>query len=81
VTNLYLCDSLLIDMAADDKTRQGTDSTRADQIGKVFVVVGQEVRRCLVCDEFFTRQTSAEHADAYCRPVGDDRSDKFQLRS
>jgi hypothetical protein len=69
VTNLYLRDSLLIDMTADDKTRRGADSTGTDQIGKVFLVVGQDVRKCLVCEQLFTRQASAEHANVVCDPA------------
>jgi hypothetical protein len=72
VTNLYVRDSLLIDMTADKKTRRGADSTRADQIGKVFLVVGQNVRKCLVCEQLFTRRASAEHAKVVCiQPISD----------
>jgi hypothetical protein len=53
-------------MTADKTTRRGADSTRTDQIGKVFVVVGQDVRKCLVCEQLFTRRASAEHAKALC---------------
>ena len=77
MTNLYLRDSLQIDMTAYEKTRLGADSTRTDQIGKVFLVVGQDVRKCLICESVVTRQGAAEHANVYCRPVGDDRSDNF----
>lgn len=42
--------------------------TSADQIGKVFNVVGQDVRRCLVCEELFTRLGAAEHASMVCKP-------------
>jgi hypothetical protein len=56
-------------MTADDKTRRGAESTRADQIGKVFLVVGQNVRKCLVCEQLFTRQASAEHAKVLCYPA------------
>jgi hypothetical protein len=69
VTNLYLRDSLLIEMTADKTTRREADSFLADQIGKVFVVVGQDVRRCLVCERLFTRRTSAEHAKVVCYPA------------
>ena len=55
-------------MTADEKTRRDTGSTRTDQVGKVFVVVGQRVRKCLVCEEFFTRQTDSEHAAVPCVP-------------
>lgn len=46
-----------------------------DKIGKVFCVLDETMRLCLICDESFTRQGAAEHANVYCRPVGDDRSD------
>jgi hypothetical protein len=46
-------------MAADDKSERGAACTRTDQVGKVFVVVGQRVRKCLVCEELFTRRASA----------------------
>jgi len=55
-------------MTADDKNERGTDSARTDQIGKVFVFVGKDVRRCLVCEQFFTRRTASEHARAVCMP-------------
>jgi hypothetical protein len=50
---------LLIDMTADE--RRGTGSIRTDQIGKVFIVVGQNVRQCLICEGKFTRRSAAEH--------------------
>jgi hypothetical protein len=63
---VYVRDSLLIDMTVDHKTRRDTGSTRSDQIGKVFVVIGQDVRKCLVCEQLFTRRASAEHANVVC---------------
>jgi hypothetical protein len=35
----------------------------------VFLVVGQRVRQCLVCEELFTRRASAEHAKVICYPT------------
>jgi hypothetical protein len=69
VTRVYVRDSLLIDMTADETTRRGGAPIRADQIGKVFTVVGQDVRRCLVCEQFFTRRAAAEHAEVACHPA------------
>jgi hypothetical protein len=43
--------------------------TRADVIGKVFVVFGQDVRKCLVCEQLFTRRAFAEHATVVCYPA------------
>ena len=69
MTRVYVRDSLLIDMTTDEQTRLGADSTRTDQIGKVFIVVGQDVRKCLICEQRFTRQASAEHAKVSCHWV------------
>jgi hypothetical protein len=65
VTRVYLRDSL-IDMTADKTTRLGADSTRTDQIGKVFLVVSQDVRKCLICEGVFTRRAASEHATVPC---------------
>ena len=71
MTRVCFRDSWLTDMTADDKTDRGTDSLSTDQIGKVFLVVGQDVRRCLVCEQLFTRRGAAEHAKVACRSSGD----------
>jgi hypothetical protein len=55
-------------MAADDKNERGAACAGTDQVGKVFIVVGQRVRKCLVCEEFFTRRTASEHATVPCMP-------------
>jgi hypothetical protein len=56
------------DMAADDKNERGAACARTDQVGKVFVVVGQRVRKCLVCEQFFTRRAASKHAEVVCLP-------------
>jgi hypothetical protein len=56
-------------MTADEKTERDAGSIPTDQIGKVFVAVGHNVRQCLVCEQLFTRRASAEHANVVCRPV------------
>jgi len=60
---------LLIDMTADETTQRSTGSIRTDQSGKVFLVVSQDVRKCLVCEQFFTRRASAEHTMVACHPA------------
>jgi len=61
---------MLLDMTADDKSERGVACARTDQVGKVFVVVGQRVRKCLVCEELFTRRAASEHAGVMCMPGG-----------
>jgi hypothetical protein len=39
-----------------------------DKVGKVFGVLNENLRLCLICDEVFTRQGAAEHAEKACRP-------------
>lgn len=66
MTRVYVRDSLLIDMTAYEKTQRGAGSIRTDQIGKVFIVISQEVRKCLICEQFFTRRAAAEHTRTVC---------------
>ncbi len=63
-------------MTADEITRRGADSIRADQIGKVFVALVQDMRRCLVCEQLFTRRAASEHAAVTCMPCINMKSKK-----
>jgi hypothetical protein len=40
-----------------------------DKIGKVFCVLDETMRLCLICDGAFTRQGAAEHANVACSPA------------
>ena len=55
-------------MTADEKTQRDAGSARTDQIGKVFVLVGKDVRKCLICEEFFMRRAASKHATVLCMP-------------
>jgi hypothetical protein len=50
----------------------------ADQSGKVFRIE-HGARRCMVCEELFTRDSAAEHANVACRP--EKQPSTKQLRS
>lgn len=39
-----------------------------DRIGKPFLVMGQNLRKCLVYEQFFTRQAAPAHARVVCLP-------------
>ena len=39
-----------------------------DKVGKGFSVLNESLRLCLICEEVFTRQGTAEHADIVCHP-------------
>lgn len=45
-----------------------TTSVRSDRIGKVFRVVGRNMRQCLICDGLFTRHATVVHAVTVCLP-------------
>jgi hypothetical protein len=45
------------------------ETLRADVVGKVFIAVSQDVRRCLICESLFTRRGAAEHTRAVCHPA------------
>jgi hypothetical protein len=53
-------------MTINDQNSRGAAATSADQIGKVFIALAQDVRKCLICDGMFTRQGAAEHSDTVC---------------
>ena len=55
-------------MTKDDKHTHHEVDARADLVGKVFKVVNQDMRQCLVCDQVFTRKAACEHADLVCYP-------------
>jgi hypothetical protein len=40
-----------------------------DKVGKVFRVLDENLRLCLICDEAFTAEGAAEHANVTCLPV------------
>lgn len=40
-----------------------------EKVGKVFVVVSNDTRRCLLCDQLFTRQDSFVHSKTTCHPL------------
>jgi len=39
-----------------------------ERVAKVFIVVGDNTRKCLICGELFTRQASFEHSMTICYP-------------
>jgi hypothetical protein len=55
-------------MINSDQSRRSTAAT-GDEIGKVFVALAGDLRRCLVCDDIFTRTGAAEHATIPCNIV------------
>jgi len=48
----------------DDIERETNDEV----VGKVFIAVSQDVRRCLICESLFTRKGAALHARTICHP-------------
>jgi hypothetical protein len=61
-------DSGGLDVTTDEKTRPGAGSIRGDQLGKIFIVVGENVHECLICEGVFTRQAASEHSAVHCMP-------------
>lgn len=43
-------------------------NVRSDRVGKVFCMVGGNLRQCMICDELFTCQAAAAHARTACFP-------------
>jgi len=52
-----------------ETTGKQTEAVVHDEaVGKVFIVVSDDMRRCLICDQLFTRQGSFEHSKTICYP-------------
>lgn len=51
----------------EDAKQAGT-VRRDESVGKVFVVVAEDSRRCLACDQLFTKQESFHHSQVPCYP-------------
>jgi hypothetical protein len=41
-----------------------------ESVGKVYIALGQDVRRCLICEKVFSRQGSFEHSKFPCHTSG-----------
>ena len=53
-------------MTTGDQFSRGAAGTSTDRVGKVFVALAHDMRKCLICDGVFTRQGAAEHAGVVC---------------
>jgi hypothetical protein len=56
-------------MTADETTQRDGSSIPADRTGKVFAVLSDDMRLCLICEVAFTPLASREHATVHCRPA------------
>ena len=53
---------------AEVQQNRPSERTPDDQIGKPFLVMAGKIRKCLVCEELFTRQEAPKHANVVCQP-------------
>ena len=53
-----------------ETTCRHVDAATDEQYNKVFIVVGEDAqsRRCLTCEQVFSRQASFEHSKTFCYP-------------
>jgi len=56
-------------MALDHTFRQGGVAAKDESAGKVFIMIDLDTRKCLVCDQLFTRQGSFQHSMVTCYPT------------
>ena len=55
-------------MIQDHTVKQIGAVRRDETVGKVFIVVSEDTRRCLACDQLFTKQESFDHSQVPCYP-------------
>jgi len=56
-------------MALDHTFRQGGVAAKDESVGRVFFVIDLDTRKCLVCDQLFTRHGSFQHSMETCYPT------------
>jgi hypothetical protein len=54
-------------MTVENIRKQGGVAAQ-ESVGKVFVVISDGTRKCLVCNQLFARQESFEHSKVTCHP-------------
>ncbi len=58
----------IVDGIASDSEDTRRALASADHVGKVFIALGHGIRSCLICDDMFTAQGAARHAEVVCYP-------------
>jgi hypothetical protein len=56
-------------MGMNRERSYGEDVALSDRTGKVFVVLSRDKRKCMICEQVFARNESAEHANVICYPA------------
>jgi len=56
-------------MTFDHTFKQLGVAAHDESVGKVFVVISDDTRKCLICDQLFTRQESFQHSMVTCYPT------------
>ena len=51
-----------------DNPKKPAAVVQSDVVGKPFLVLGQGIRKCLVCEELFSREKAPAHATVVCYP-------------
>ena len=55
-------------LMADSGPKADTAAVSNDKIGKPFLVMAGQLRKCMVCGEFFSRQEAFRHSRLVCYP-------------
>jgi len=52
-----------------------------DRVGKLFLVMDQGTRKCLVCEELFTPQEAPQHSRVVCHPASGCKNEQSSLET
>jgi hypothetical protein len=55
-------------MDPDKRWKREWGEARDESVKKVFIVVGENARKCLICEQLFTREGSLDHSKITCHP-------------
>jgi len=51
-----------------ETTGKQSGTVADERVAKVFIVMGDNTRKCLICEQAFSREASYEHSKTICYP-------------
>ena len=66
-------DGIVSKLMAESNPKVDTVAVSNDLIGKPFLVMADQLRKCMVCGEVFSRQEAFRHSRVICYPKEPER--------
>lgn len=56
-------------MIQDGASERFIAPAKDEKVAKIFIVLADDVRQCLICDRMFSRNESFQHSKTICYPA------------